>query len=480
MRKGGGRLNFSHKVFFSTLLIIALICGLGNAVLVDSMFRSAMEREERITQDENQMLRFSFVTAASSAVSTAELYGLIDPLSDSAIRRIGWTVENSSGACLRISDAEGNRLYVSKAFKTTRDLTAEVVEGGRAWICFTENGEHYIQAACPVRVGERVFYLENLRNVDGTMQEHRRSLTLCRVLTLSLMALSAVLMLLLSKYLTRPLQRLSAVSRRIAGGEYQLRCAVVSHDEIGALTEDFNAMADSVETKICELEDASRRQEDFVASFAHELKTPLTSIIGYSDMLRSQVMPPEQQFKAAEYVYAQGKRLESLSHKLLEIIVYRRSAYAPAQIQAKPWLEKIAATLEPSFRERGLHLELSVEEGDFLGEGDLLESLVTNLCDNARKASPDGAAVQLRGRREEGGYCISVQDHGGGIPPEALLRITEPFYMVDKSRSRAQNGAGLGLALCAAVAEVHGTSLHFDSILGRGTTVSIHLKGGAE
>ncbi len=473
-------MNFSHKVFFSTLLIIALICGLGNAVLVDSMFRSAMDREEQIALGENKMLQFSFVTAVSNAVATADLYGLIDPMSDSAIRRIGWTVENSSGVCIRISDAEGNRLYVSKAFKTTRDLAAEVAEGGRAWICFAENGSHYIQVACPVRVGERVFYLESLRNVDGTIQEHQRNLALCRALTLSLMALSAVLMLLLSKYLTRPLQRLSAVSRRIAGGEYQLRCAVVSHDEIGALTEDFNAMADSVETKICELEDASRRQEDFVASFAHELKTPLTSIIGYSDMLRSQVLPPEQQFKAAEYIYAQGKRLESLSHKLLEIIVYRRETISPAPIQAKPWLEKIAATLEPSLQERGLHLDLSVDEGVLWGESDLLESLVFNLCDNARKASPEGAVVELRGCREEAGYCISVRDHGSGIPPEALLRITEPFYMVDKSRSRTQNGAGLGLALCAAVAEVHGTSLHFDSALGRGTTVSIHLKGVAE
>lgn len=469
-------MKFSHKVFFSTLLIIALICGLGNAVLVDAVFRSSMNREEQITLDENQMLRFSFVTAVSSAVTTADLYGLIDPMSDSTIRRIGWTMENSNHYCIRISDAQHNRLYVSKEFRTTHDLTEEVGEGERTWLYYTENGSHYIQSACCITVGDRLFYLENLRNVDGVIQERKNSLTLCRFLTLALMALSAVVMLLLSMYLTRPMQRLSAVSRRIAGGEYQLRCTVTSHDEIGALTEDFNAMADSVETKIHELEDASRRQEDFVASFAHELKTPLTSIIGYSDMLRSQVLPPERQFKAANYIYTQGKRLESLSHKLLEMIVYRRENFSPSPIQAKPWLEGVAATLEPTFCACGLTLKVSAEEGTFLGESDLLESLVANLCDNARKASPKGAAVELTGRREENGYRICIQDHGGGIPPEALLRITEPFYMVDKSRARAQNGAGLGLALCAAVAEVHGTQLEFDSALGKGTAVSLLLK----
>lgn len=469
-------MKFSHKVFFSTLLIIALICGLGNAVLVDSVFRSSMEREERITLDENQMLRFSFVTAVSNAMTTADRYGSIDPLSDSTIRRIGWTVENSNNYCIRISDEEHNSLYVSKNFKTACNLTAEAKESARTWIYFTENGSYYIQSACCVTVGDRLFYLENLRNVDEVILERKSSLTLCRFLTLALMALSAVVMLLLSMYLTRPMKRLSAVSRRIAGGEYQLRCAVTSHDEIGALTEDFNAMADSVESKIHELEDASRRQEDFVASFAHELKTPLTSIIGYSDMLRSQVLPPEQQFKAANYIYTQGKRLESLSHKLLEIIVYRRENFSPAPIQAKPWLEHIAAMLEPAFQEHEVQIKVSAEDGVFLGESDLLESLVVNLCDNARKASPQGAAVELTGKHEENGYRICVRDHGGGIPPEALLRITEPFYMVDKSRSRAQNGAGLGLALCAAVAKVHGTSLEFNSALGNGTAVSLLLK----
>ena len=299
-----------------------------------------------------------------------------------------------------------------------------------------------------------------------------------QLMTLVLMAFSAVAMLLLSVYLTRPMHKLSVVSRRIAGGDYQLRCTVTSRDEIGALTEDFNAMADSLETKIHQLEDASKRQEDFIASFAHELKTPLTSIIGYSDMLRSQTLLPEQQFKAANYIHSEGKRLESLSHKLLELIVYRRETYTPAAFEAQPWLSAIAAVLEPSFWDSGISLMLSAGPGVIWGEADLLESLVVNLCDNARRASPAGSVVYLIGTAEEGGYRICVRDHGSGIAPEELLRVTEPFYMVDKSRARAQNGAGLGLALCAAVAQVHGTALEFTSALGKGTTVSLLLKEG--
>ena len=115
-------MKFSHKVFFSTLLIIAVTFSLSNAVLIGFFFRSAMEREEQITLDENQMLRFSFVTAVSSAVTNGENYGLLDPLSDSTLRRVGWSLENSNGYCIRISDSECRPLYVSTAFQNGRDM----------------------------------------------------------------------------------------------------------------------------------------------------------------------------------------------------------------------------------------------------------------------------------------------------------------------------------------------------------------------
>ena len=86
---------------------------------------------------------------------------------------------------------------------------------------------------------------------------------------------------------------------------------------------------------------------------------------------------------------------------------------------------------------------------------------------------------ELFGKVQDGGYALFVRDHGRGIPQEELSRITEPFYMIDKSRSRAQNGAGLGLALCQRIAELHGTKLEYESVEGEGTTVRILLKGGA-
>lgn len=469
-------MKFSHKVFFSTLFVAMLIFSVGTSILLRSVFSAAMEREEYSTRTENQMLRFSFVTAASGIMTTSEYYSMFNTLSDSAVRRIAASIESSNGMCIRVTGGDGAAVYTSAGFRGNDGLIQKTQEGVRTWMSFRDETGYYMISSCVVNVGEHIFYLENQRDISNIMADQHGYLRLYQILAVCLMLLSAVIALLLSAYLTRPMKQLSAVSRRIAGGEYWLRCEPESHDEIGALTEDFNAMSDSLETKIRQLQDASKRQEDFIASFAHELKTPLTSIIGYGDMLRTQILSPEQQFKAASYICTEGKRLECLSYKLLDFIVYGKKTIDPTRINAPSYLTELGAVLAPSYEASGVTLEISAQPGEISGESDLLKSLIVNLCDNARKASAVGGTVRLTGTWESGGYRIAVSDSGCGIPAEELEHITEPFYMVDKSRDRAKNGAGLGLALCAVVAELHGTALEFESRLGEGTTVSVLLK----
>ncbi|MBQ8264624.1 MAG: ATP-binding protein, partial [Oscillospiraceae bacterium] len=133
----------------------------------------------------------------------------------------------------------------------------------------------------------------------------------------------------------------------------------------------------------------------------------------------------------------------------------------------------------PSLSNDGINLDMRWEPGEIKVEPDLFKTLMINLVDNARKASKKNDTIELFGKAEDGGYALYVRDHGRGMKKEELSKITEPFYMIDKSRSRAQNGAGLGLALCQRIAELHGTALEYESELGKGTTVRILLKGDA-
>ena len=234
-----------------------------------------------------------------------------------------------------------------------------------------------------------------------------------------------------------------------------------------------------LERSIENLENVAARREEFIGSFAHELKTPLTAIIGYADMLRSKEMAPKSRFTAAGYIFSEGKRLEALSLKLMDIIVAGNQKFEPRRFEVGYFIRSIAAVTVPSLSNDGLTLDMRWEPGTIEVEQDLFKTLMINLVDNARKASPKGSIIELFGKAEDGGYALYVRDHGRGMPKEELNKIMEPFYMIDKSRSRAQNGAGLGLALCQRIAELHGTRLEYESELGRGTTVRVLLKGGA-
>ncbi len=227
------------------------------------------------------------------------------------------------------------------------------------------------------------------------------------------------------------------------------------------------------------LENVASHREEFIASFAHELKTPLTAIIGYADMLRSKDMTPKSRFTAADYIFSEGKRLEALSLKLMDIIVAGRQEFELKRFEVGYFIRSIAAVTVPSLSEDGITLDMRWETGVIEVEPDLFKTLLINLVDNARKASRRNSAIELFGKVEDDGYAIYVRDHGRGMPQEELSRITEPFYMIDKSRSRAQNGAGLGLALCQRIAELHATKLEYESEEGKGTIVRILVNGGA-
>lgn len=289
------------------------------------------------------------------------------------------------------------------------------------------------------------------------------------------MTAGMALLIFLSALLTGPLNKMSRAARRMAAGDYRERLSRTGRDEIGILAQSFNQMADAVEEKIDQLARAAREKEDFVANFAHELKTPLTSIIGYADTIYQKELPREETRRAAWYIWNEGMRLESLSLKLMELTVLGRQDFPLTELPADELLQDVAEGLAPLFTEKRIDFRLQACQAYVLADYDLLKTLLINLADNSIKAG--ATCIELSGQTiDEGKRClIQVRDNGCGMEPEELSRITEAFYMVDKARSRSQHGAGLGLALADRVAVLHGDRLRFESRVGGGTTVSFTL-----
>ena len=197
------------------------------------------------------------------------------------------------------------------------------------------------------------------------------------------------------------------------------------------------------------LQQLNDRQSRFVADLTHELKTPLTSMIGYADLLRGGELPPENQRRAADAIYHESTRLESLSQQLLSL---------------------------QDLRQEPLTLEKTCpEDAAVRADRVLLADLLRNLVLNAAHASAPGSTVTLRCLPAGDRWRLEVADTGCGIPPEALPHLTEPFYRVDKARARANGGSGVGLALCADIAAAFGAKLEFTSTVGEGTTVALTL-----
>lgn len=226
-----------------------------------------------------------------------------------------------------------------------------------------------------------------------------------------------------------------------------------------------------------ELQEVAGKQELLLGALAHEMKTPLTSIIGYSDSLRHVKLDAEQKDRALEHINREGKRLETLSGKLLELLGLHQNRSVHMEEYSMEELVRRVKSMEDGQAEKlGIHFQTVCEEFSMKMDPELMESLLINLIDNAFHASERGGTVVLRVFREKDRKIIEIKDNGRGIPEKDVEKVTEAFYMVDKSRSRQNGGAGLGLALCVRIAELHRGKLRVCSQEGKGPALQPPLR----
>ncbi len=354
-------------------------------------------------------------------------------------------------------------------------LISEPAEAARAYAVMDLDGQQVmLVAGCLTLLDQTytVYYSQVVTPVyrDIEALAWRLSWMMC----VSAAVLSLVL-LTLNRLALRPLSRLSAAARRISSGHFGERVEGDSQDEVGELNRSFNQMAQAVQKHIRKIEAISQQRKLLLSSLTHELKTPLTAAIGYADSLLHLKLSREQQQRALLRVYEQCLLMERLSQKLMRLISLdsgEESVLAPLSVEAL--FAHVRDTAAPALAQRGQTLVISQAGPDALcGDFDLLTSLLVNLIDNAGKASPDGSAIELSARRENACPVLEVRDTGAGMPPEELEHVTQPFYRVDRSRSRKHGGVGLGLSLCALIAQKHAAQLRIESQLGAGTRVSV-------
>lgn len=314
------------------------------------------------------------------------------------------------------------------------------------------------------------------KNIQPLLNQFQEEIRTTQMAGIGISLIISVALLLWTIVITRPISSLKKATENIASGDYSYRITYNGTDELAELSQYMNKMAAHIETDTAYIESISDNRRKFIANMTHELKTPLTSILGFADVLRVKPdVSEDERRNYADIIFAEANRLKMLSSRLMELITINEVELHMSTVDVAKLLMREAEMYRPICEEAGVTLATDLETAVIQADEILLSTMIVNLIDNARKASASGKEILVCCKRSAHHVLIQVIDSGIGIPQEQLAYVTDAFYMVDKARTRKAGGAGIGLALCKAIATAHHGELNIESNLNEGTTVSVSV-----
>lgn len=271
------------------------------------------------------------------------------------------------------------------------------------------------------------------------------------------------LFFLLSLPMILRIRRISQAVRKIANGEYDVELRVGGKDELSSLERDVHAMAQRIEYAFAVLQEAERSKDEFVVNIAHDLRTPLTSVLGYLSLINSK---PTAESSVQEYAGIALQKAQQLSMQINQLFELMRMT--PEAMQPKPtvfngrqFLLQVQDEAFPVLAEAGMRIRIIDVPEDLRinADGQLLSRMYDNLILNATRYAQDGIFIDLGARLEDGQTVLTITTHSNPVPADQLERIFDRLHRLDDSRSSETGGAGLGLAICKRIAELHGGTI---------------------
>jgi signal transduction histidine kinase len=334
-----------------------------------------------------------------------------------------------------------------------------------------------LDRADPILVaGETVGYLISPRslytwNPDTPESDFLRSINRAILLSALVAALLAlVLGGMLAYTLTRQLRELTAATQRVAAGQLGHQVQIRSHDEMGTLAAAFNQMS-------ADLQHANNLRQQMTADIAHDLRTPLSVILGYSEALADGKLAPEPETLAVMHTEAQhlSRLIEDL--KVIALADAGELPLAQQHITPQVLLRQAAEAQRVQASQQEIQLQVDLPENlpPVLVDADRMAQVLGNLLNNALRYTPPGGTIILRARQEAGQVLLQVADSGPGIPPEALADVFERTYRGDPARHQTAGETGLGLAIARSLVMAQGGVITVESPPGQGATFTIRL-----
>lgn len=267
----------------------------------------------------------------------------------------------------------------------------------------------------------------------------------------------------------KPLRELQIAAQQMAKGDYTTRVMTSSKDEIGRLTTTFNEMAKSIESE-------EQKQQQFLETVSHELRTPISYIKGYGEALLSGILQEEQQPEKLELIVREAGRMEKLTNELLQL-TRNDSQNTTLQLYPLPLAETIREVIiMMGQRAQEAEIRLSLHLDDeviILADEVRMKQILINLLENALRYSEKNTEITVTSFKDNAAAIIKIEDQGIGIPEKDLPFITERFYRVNKARSRADGGSGLGLSIVEQLVVAHQGTMKIESKVNQGTIITL-------
>lgn len=406
-------MKFRYKVLITNLILLSVSLGLVGYLMIHKNFELAKETQISNAVIQNNLVQSSVEYEVLQALNREEsVKGALPDIGaqvSSGMRAENVTFFIYYGDKLVYNETEENA-NLKKVWEAQQE------DGNKNYAIFEEDGHYYIYVTAASKVGDENLCMISRSDVSDAYALRDREIRYFRLILFICLMIESLLIYVISRYLTRPLEQLNRVAEEITDGSYETRITVKSQDEVGLL--------------------------------------------------------------ALSYIFSEGRRLERMSGKLFDLIYLREHEMEKEAVQAENVSSEVLKVVTPSFAAKGLVLKENIEPAVLYGNKELLVTALVNLLDNARKASKEHGVIEFSGERiqeEENPfyYELSVKDYGIGMTKEETERICDEFYMADKSRARQEGGAGIGMSLVALILEHHQAELIVESEPKKGTKMRI-------
>lgn len=464
-------MKLKHKLSITFTILCFILLNLFGTILIQSIFNTSLKDTIDACFKETSVI----LLRIDSAKHINQLFFTDhDILQNEAVVYLNNSKDHADG--LQITNTDKELVFTSlHESEVIPETLYEITHPSMAnYIITNQKQRQEVWIHQQFEFHQEAYYLTSVYDISSLYEQKNFHFILLLMFNLIAGIISVLVIYVVSSEITKPLSTLNHHIAQMIDGNYTEKLTYESNiKEVNELVQSYDTMSDEIRETITLLEKSNDEKQRFIDSLTHEIRTPLTSIIGYSSLyLNKEITNREMIKKSFEDIYHNGKRIEQLTENLIKLITLNQNSLTLRHEHIKTLLEEALTSFQTTLEQE--HITCDICGEDFIIETDayLHTILCSNLIDNAIKAVRSKEQREIHICLSEHSICI--QDNGKGIPKADLDKIFEPFFMVDPSREKTFAGFGLGLSICYHIMQLLQISFHIESKESVGTSITLN------